>query len=166
MDVNKRNSEHINDIVDFIILHLHLLFCSHSLMNNIVYNFIIHFFQLLCHRVYIILRLCGLKVGELHSKLPQSARLRNLALFAKGEQRVLLATDLAARGLDIQGVETVINFKLNASYEMYVHRVGRTARAGNRGLAVSLVADREYNTLKLFKKQTKTPMYKRIVDKG
>ena len=120
----------------------------------------------MCHRVYIILRLCGLKVGELHSKLPQCARLSNLSLFAKGEQRVLLATDLAARGLDIQGVETVINFKLNASYEMYVHRVGRTARAGKKGLAVSLVAEDEYRNLKLFKKQSKTPMYKRIVDRG
>lgn len=104
-------------------------------------------------------------MGELHSKLPQSARLHNLALFAKGHLRVLLATDLAARGLDIKGVDTVINYKLNASYEMYVHRVGRTARAGHQGLAVSMVPKSEYNSLKIIKKNSKTMMYERIIDK-
>lgn len=119
----------------------------------------------LCHRLYVVLRLCGLRVGELHSKLPQSARLHNLALFANGHLRVLLATDLAARGLDIKGVDTVINYKLNSSYEMYVHRVGRTARAGHEGLAISLVPRNEYNSLKVIKKNSNTMMYQRIIDK-
>uniref|UniRef100_A0A6A7FVL9 RNA helicase n=1 Tax=Hirondellea gigas TaxID=1518452 RepID=A0A6A7FVL9_9CRUS len=122
--------------------------------------------KILCHRLYVILRMCGLQVGELHGKLPQSARLQNLAKFAKGDLRVLLATDLAARGLDIRGVDNVINYQLNQSYEMYVHRVGRTARAGREGLALSMVPDKEYKNLKMIKKMSKTVMYERRLDKG
>ena len=120
---------------------------------------------MLCHKLYVILRLCGLQVGELHSKLPQSARLHNLAMFARGDLRVLLATDLAARGLDIKGVDTVINYQLNSSYQMYVHRVGRTARAGNKGLAISLVPDKDYKIFKNIKKESKTIMYERVINK-
>ncbi|KAA0193247.1 hypothetical protein HAZT_HAZT001289 [Hyalella azteca] len=118
----------------------------------------------LCHRLYVTLRLCGLAVAELHSKLSQSCRLHNLALFSSGKVRVLLATDLAARGLDIQGVDNVINYKLSSSYAMYVHRVGRTARAGRDGLAISLVPDSEYKHLKAIRKMSQTVVYLRKID--
>ncbi|KAF2360404.1 DEAD/DEAH box helicase domain [Trinorchestia longiramus] len=118
----------------------------------------------LCHRLYVTLRLCGLAVAELHGKLTQSCRLHNLALFSSGKVRVLLATDLAARGLDIQGVDIVVNYKLSSSYSMYVHRVGRTARAGREGLAISLVPDSEYRHLKAIRKMSQTVVYLRKID--
>lgn len=68
-------------------------------------------------------------VACLHSKLPQNLRLTNLAQFKSGTKRILIATDVAARGLDIPTVQRVINFDLPRESAEYVHRVGRTARA-------------------------------------
>jgi len=122
--------------------------------------------KILCHRMYVLLRLLGLSVGEMHGKMPQSARLHNLASFADGSLSVLLATDLASRGLDIRNVETVINYELHKTYEVYVHRVGRTARAGKGGLAVSLLTAREYPRLTMIRKQSRTEMRERKLQRA
>lgn len=80
----------------------------------------------------------GHSVDALHGDLEQRDRDRVLAKFRNGSTRVLVATDVAARGLDIAGIDAVINFELPPAPEVYVHRIGRTGRAGAPGLAISL----------------------------
>ena len=80
------------------------------------------------HRMMILCGLCGIKCAELHGNLSQAQRLEALEQFRKGEVDILLATDLAARGLDISRVETVVNFEMPNQVETYIHRIGRTAR--------------------------------------
>merc|ERR1712032_1479220 len=91
-----------------------------------------------CHRLHIVLGLLGVRVGELHGNMSQPQRMETLQRFKEEQLDVLLATDVAARGLDIRGVKTVINFTMPTTLEHYIHRVGRTARAGRAGRSVSL----------------------------
>ncbi|KKZ63514.1 ATP-dependent RNA helicase DBP8 [[Emmonsia] crescens] len=89
------------------------------------------------------LRRLGHRVTSLHSLLPQSERTANLSRFRASAARILVATDVAARGLDIPSVSLVINFDVPRNPDDYVHRVGRTARAGREGEAVTLVGQRD-----------------------
>ncbi|KAJ5887832.1 ATP-dependent RNA helicase dbp8 [Penicillium taxi] len=89
------------------------------------------------------LRRLGHRATSLHSLLPQSERTSNLARFRAGAARVLVATDVASRGLDIPSVALVINFDVPRNPDDYVHRVGRTARAGRTGEAVTMVGQRD-----------------------
>ncbi len=86
------------------------------------------------------LRKAGLKAAALHGELSQGARTRALEDFKESKVQVLLATDVAARGLDIAQLPVVVNFDLPRSTDDYTHRVGRTARAGESGLAVNFVS--------------------------
>lgn len=79
----------------------------------------------------------GIKAVAIHGNKSQNARQRSLNMFKSGNARVLVATDIAARGIDIDGVTHVINFELPNEPESYVHRIGRTARAGAVGTAIS-----------------------------
>ncbi|KAK2579488.1 hypothetical protein KPH14_010801 [Odynerus spinipes] len=115
------------------------------------------------HRLHILLGLLGIKVGELHGNLTQPQRLENLRKFKEEEIDILLATDVAARGLDISGVKTVINFVMPATMQHYIHRVGRTARAGRGGVSVSLAGEQERNLVKEIIKQAKNPVKNRII---
>lgn len=81
--------------------------------------------------------------AALHGDLEQRERDRVMALFRNGSHRILVATDVAARGLDIENLELVVNFDLPPQSEVYVHRIGRTGRAGRKGTAVSLAGPRE-----------------------
>ena len=85
----------------------------------------------------------GIKAAPIHSNKSQSIRTRTLAEFKKGEVRVLVATDVAARGLDIANLPYVVNYELPQVPEDYVHRIGRTGRAGEDGVAISLVCPAE-----------------------
>ncbi|MDX9788492.1 MAG: DEAD/DEAH box helicase [Desulfobacterales bacterium] len=85
----------------------------------------------------------GIRVAALHSNKSQSFRTRTLEAFKNGEIRILVATDVAARGLDIIHLPIVVNYDMPAIPEDYVHRIGRTGRAGESGLAVSLVSQDE-----------------------
>ncbi len=82
----------------------------------------------------------GIDAGELHSNLSQSERKQALESFKNGEHRVLVATDIAARGLDIEGISHVVNYDVPRNAEDYIHRIGRTGRAQATGDAVTLVA--------------------------
>ena len=85
------------------------------------------------------LRRAGIKATELHGKLDQDARARRLAQFKQGKTRVLLATDLASRGIDVVGLPAVVNYDLPRSPADFTHRIGRTGRAGNKGTALTLL---------------------------
>jgi len=85
----------------------------------------------------------GIRAVALHGNKSQSFRTRTLAQFKSGEISILIATDLAARGLDISDLPYVVNFDLPRTPEDYIHRIGRTGRAGESGIAVSLVCQEE-----------------------
>ncbi len=94
-----------------------------------------------CERVALMLERAGYKVGVLSGDVPQKKRETLLARFVKGELSLLVATDVAARGLHIPGVSHVFNFDLPFDAEDYVHRIGRTARLGAEGDAISFACD-------------------------
>lgn len=99
--------------------------------------------------------------GALHGDLEQSERDQVMALFRNGSLRILVATDVAARGLDIDQLELVVNFDLPVSAEIYVHRIGRTGRAGRKGEAVSIANAFEEMKLKDIETLTKVPMIRK-----
>ncbi|HCD7254689.1 ATP-dependent RNA helicase DbpA [Citrobacter farmeri] len=96
-----------------------------------------------CQAVCDALNEAGQSALALHGDLEQRDRDQTLVRFANGSARVLVATDVAARGLDIKSLEMVVNFELAWDPEVHVHRIGRTARAGNSGLAISFCAPEE-----------------------
>jgi len=110
----------------------------------------------------------GVEAGAIHGNKSQPQRERALEAFKNGKLRVLVATDIAARGIDVDKVTHVVNFELPYVPESYVHRIGRTARAGEKGTAISFVAGDEMKLLKDIEKVTrqKIPMTDRRNDKA
>ncbi|MCX7100048.1 MAG: helicase-related protein [Methylobacter sp.] len=101
-----------------------------------------------CQDVAGSLEKCGFSVQALHGDLEQKQRDQVLVRFSNKSCSVLVATDVAARGLDIKDMQAVINYDLPWDPEIYVHRIGRTGRAGKKGLALSLCTDQELNRVK------------------
>ena len=97
----------------------------------------------------------GIRSAAIHGNKSQNARMDALDAFRKGTIRILIATDIAARGIDVSGVSHVFNFDLPNVAEQYVHRIGRTARAGATGIAVSFVAPDEKGWLRDIEKLTR-----------
>ena len=98
----------------------------------------------------------GIQSAAIHGNKSQGARTRALSGFKEGKVRALVATDIAARGLDIEQLPRVVNFELPNVPEDYVHRIGRTGRAGAEGYAVSLVSADERDLLRGIEKLLKT----------
>ncbi|OGP93842.1 MAG: hypothetical protein A2Z19_00730 [Deltaproteobacteria bacterium RBG_16_54_18] len=98
----------------------------------------------------------GYDTDGLHGDMKQSRRDRAMLKFRQGQSRILVATDVAARGLDVDGVEAVINYDLPQDEQYYVHRIGRTARMGKSGRAVSLVLSWEMEKLREIQTYAKT----------
>ncbi len=97
----------------------------------------------------------GITSAAIHGNKSQNARTKALADFKKGEVRVLVATDIAARGIDIDQLPHVVNYELPNVSEDYIHRIGRTGRAGNKGEAISLVCIDEHEYLENIEKLIK-----------
>jgi superfamily II DNA/RNA helicase len=101
------------------------------------------------------LNIAGFAAAALHGDMHQGARNRTLAALRRGQVRVLVATDVAARGIDVPGITHVFNYDLPKFPEDYVHRIGRTGRAGRNGLAISLVNHAESINVKRIERFTK-----------
>ena len=101
------------------------------------------------------LEAAGIAAGAIHGNKSQAQRERAIAAFKSGAMPVLIATDIAARGIDIPGVSHVINFDLPDVPEQYVHRIGRTARAGADGIAVAFCAPDERGNLRDIERTTR-----------
>ncbi|KIA81242.1 DEAD/DEAH box helicase [Chromobacterium amazonense] len=106
----------------------------------------------------------GLDAEAIHGDKTQGARLETLAGFKEGKLRVLVATDVAARGLDISELPYVVNFELPNSPEDYVHRIGRTGRAGAKGVAISLMSPEETKQHEAIERLTKQTLPPQNVD--
>lgn len=113
--------------------------------------------------MHVILGMLGVRVGELHGDMKQPQRLYTLKKFKNEDIDVLLATDVAARGLDIKGVKTVINFTMPFTPEQYIHRVGRTARAGRSGRSVSIAGEKERKMVREIIKRARDPVKARVI---
>ncbi len=100
----------------------------------------------------------GIESSAIHGNKSQAQRERALGEFRTGKCRVLVATDIAARGIDVEGVTHVINFDLPHVPESYVHRIGRTARAGAAGIAIAFCAGDERPLLRDIEKLTRQPV--------
>ncbi|MFQ3176788.1 MAG: ATP-dependent RNA helicase RhlE [Psychromonas sp.] len=105
----------------------------------------------------------GITAAAIHGNKSQAARTRALAGFKEGQVRALVATDIAARGIDIDQLPQVVNFDLPHVSEDYVHRIGRTGRAGNDGQALSLVCNEEFKLLKDIEKLIKKVLPRKIL---
>ena len=101
------------------------------------------------------LEAAGIAPAAIHGNKSQAQRERAIALFKSGEVAVLIATDIAARGIDIPGVSHVINYDLPEVPEQYVHRIGRTARAGADGIAIAFCAPDERGNLRDIERTTR-----------
>jgi ATP-dependent RNA helicase DeaD len=98
----------------------------------------------------------GVRVKALHGDMSQGARDGVMIAFKDGRERLLVATDVAARGLDITGVSHVVNYDVPNSPDVYVHRIGRTGRAGESGRAVTLITPRQRRDLEAIERHAKT----------
>jgi len=107
-----------------------------------------------------------IQAETIHGDKEQKERQRTMQLFHKGEIKVLIATDVSARGIDIPDVEFVVNYDLPESPEYYVHRVGRTGRGTNKGQAISFCSKEEREMLSTIEEQLGKPIYRTEISKG
>src|SRR5205823_13836583 len=105
----------------------------------------------------------GIETGILHSNRSQNQRMAALHAFRQGRVRVLVATDIAARGLDVDGISHVINFDFPPQPEDYVHRIGRTGRAEATGDAISFVTPDDEPLVRALERMTRKTIQRRNV---
>ncbi|MDH5391685.1 MAG: DEAD/DEAH box helicase [Gammaproteobacteria bacterium] len=116
------------------------------------------------NRLTRVLEEAGIKAAPIHGNKSQGARTRALNSFKDGSVQVLVATDIAARGLDIDQLPQVVNFDLPTVAEDYVHRIGRTGRAGSNGQAISLVSADEFDQLADIERLTQKLLKRKLID--
>ena len=100
----------------------------------------------------------GFNVAALHGDIPQQQRERTIARLKAGQIDIVVATDVAARGLDVERISHVVNYDIPYDSQTYVHRIGRTGRAGRNGEAILFVAPRERNMLRIIERTTRQPI--------
>ena len=106
----------------------------------------------------------GIEVCWLQGEMPQDKRMEAMARFKSKQVNILVATDVAARGIDVEDVSHVINFDMPRRADVYLHRIGRTARAGAKGTAISLVEAHDYWVLPKIERYIKEPLKARFID--
>ncbi|MHC6226754.1 DEAD/DEAH box helicase [Pseudomonas sp. X10] len=117
----------------------------------------------LADRIYGHLVAKDVKAFVLHGEKDQKDRKLAIERFKQGGSKVLVATDVAARGLDIDGLDLVINFDMPRSGDEYVHRIGRTGRAGGEGLAISLICHNDWNLMSSIERYLKQQFERRVI---
>lgn len=148
--ISKIDQRHV--IVPSLFRDAYLLWILENLRENrttIVFINKSKICELLRHMLYSL----GLPVTALHSQMTQSQRIASLARFRSGSSEILLCTDIGSRGLDIPQVQMVINYDVPCSAVDYVHRVGRTARAGKKGFSLTLVTEMDIVLLENIEKK-------------
>jgi ATP-dependent RNA helicase RhlE len=110
------------------------------------------------NRVATQLEKAGIPAAAIHGNKSQNARQKALEEFRSGTTRILVATDIAARGIDVDDITHVVNYELPVDAESYVHRIGRTARAGRSGVAYSFCDPSERGALKDIERLTRRPL--------
>ena len=147
----------------------YIITCKRNEKKDILYELLtkgnpktIVFFatKLMVDTVYQELKEGGMKVGTLHGDMAQKLRERVIGDFRDNRLLVLLATDVAARGLDVTDVDLVVNFDLPIDPETYLHRIGRTGRAGKEGISVSIVNPRDRKLVRMCEEEADTEMEK------
>ncbi|NKF51424.1 ATP-dependent RNA helicase SrmB [Shewanella sp. WXL01] len=111
-----------------------------------------------------LLRQAGIPCAFMRGDMEQKKRFQALGSFTKGEVNVLLATDVAARGIDIEDISHVINYDMPRSADTYVHRIGRTGRAGAKGTAISLVEAHDMRIVAKVERYIEQPLKRRIIE--
>lgn len=106
----------------------------------------------------------GLNIGELHGDMTQGRRTQVLKEFAKARTQILVATDIAARGIDIEGVSHVYNYDVPHDVDYYIHRIGRTGRAGTEGIAITLATPQEESWLRRIERSIQATLTKYTKD--
>ncbi|SIS94952.1 DEAD/DEAH box helicase [Neptunomonas antarctica] len=109
------------------------------------------------------LRYNDIRAGVIHGDLTQEQRTHAMGLLASGKINVLVATDVVARGIDVKGIDLVINVEMSRSGDDHTHRVGRTGRAGEQGVAISLVGPTEWNLMSSIERYLKTQFEIRVI---
>jgi len=104
-----------------------------------------------------------LRIGVIHGDIDQEKRNRVMTLLREGSVNILVATEVAARGLDIEGIDLVINFDMARRGDNYIHRIGRTGRAGKGGLAISLISAPEWNLMASIERYLKLTFERRPI---
>ena len=146
-EVQRQNKEEVVcRLLDYYNPKRSLIFCNTK-----------HMADVLCEN----LKGRGYFADALHGDLSQMMRDKVMNSFRNGTTEILIATDVAARGLDVDDVEAVFNFDIPQDVEYYVHRIGRTGRAGNTGVAMTFITPREFRQLKLIERTTKTKITRR-----
>ena len=105
----------------------------------------------------------GVKAAWLRGEMPQDKRMKAMENFHSGKTRILIATDVAARGIDVSDISHVINFDMPRTADVYVHRIGRTGRAGKKGIAISLVEAHDIGILYKVERYTEQKLKRRII---
>ena len=106
----------------------------------------------------------GISAAYLQGEMEQEKRIKAFESFSRGDNSILVATDVASRGLDVPDITHVINYDMPYSADVYVHRIGRTARAGKKGVAVNLVEAHDYLQLAKFERYTGEKIERRVID--
>jgi len=110
------------------------------------------------------LEAAGIKTCWLQGEMPQDKRMQAMSRFSNGQVRILLATDVAARGLDIDDISHVINYDMPRTADVYIHRIGRTGRAGKKGIAISLVEAHDIGIVGKVERYTEQALKRRVIE--